>query len=1606
MIFEITYQVGDKQKSIVGDIKDFSDPMFFQVTDNNGMMHMIKRELILSCDQIESDQQNDLDSPDSKVDNISEKEDIKINDKTAESIATKQGDISVRASEIDDTDTAIIAKEETDSEKREMEGKIEDAQEEQNQPQPQQSDNDHKLVLDQDFLESVGIIHFDKVEDVEEYISGKIDAIENKKDLKKYVELMSSYISKHQELKDVKINAAIYTGSMKIFLAHKNFLEPGVYEEFAKEAILYLGDECHDFKQAVTLIDIFNKLTQEEKAKQWASWVITYYDGCRSEYEQNDYASAEKFYEAALRKGKKLFVANNPRIKNIENSITQCKRKIQENEQLDRPGYLYTKADEAYKDGDNETAEKYLQKAIDNRECLSKSVPVYILLLEKKEETKKAQKVLLSYYLYVPNNALKKMLNDLEMQEKDLYTDACNFRGKKQFEEAEKRFEKLILSGVQTKESIYQLVEMLATHNQSEKADYYLNRFKSQLPAYIHEKLAKTYALDKDYFEIARKAEEEKNFEKAVENYKIAIERDQKTNSAITSLTSLYIRLGMTDEAYSVLTEKGPGVVDPITMANIKLSIFAKSKDPKYIEDVQKTYSFLKGKSRDNNKKMMYEKDMIALFLRMGEIDLARQKFFSLLKRGKVFVVSNNDVREYLFKGICNYYWKSNQYLEIKDFAREVIQVYPGHQAAKRVLNGEIYNENNPLLVAEDGALEEVEEFDNETDNVKVCDYINNLIENNTLEDVVRLRKNELVREGKFIGTKEDASRIIFEATKRESMATNIEVRSRQFFGLAKIVKDFLDKDEADNNENGNFSEQKYLNFVISGTFQLGNYYLYRTINRNLDSARYCLYQVIRLAGNDNQLLKVSIVRFICSYFCTPEEMLQIRSIRAENMNMEKILIKELHSENIAPLMNDSCWLEILKCLEASEENEEKILKIFYENVFSQAESYIADGVTDFGKFETACKTKWRNYEKKKRIYKNLLTTTSENIFSVEQLRQNIEKVRAQTADVYLNPTEIEKINEYIQLLVLIDKYNDTDDFNYKSETLARVYELRNKCDEEIDETPTDGLCEILRPALEIMLQQLYKESSSLYGRSAPQITAAITDAPTIEPSRNIVRVPVSIVNKENVQNADNLQITVISDDNARLLRGNSLKRQLLVGNGVPEEWLLEFEVNNEVFDQNVFTITLHIEYSYKMGLGTPTTETEDKELAVNIYDHEEFQEIENKFRQYADGGQVTDASMFFGRDELIENIVEQLSNYNVQNGGRSIGLYGQTRTGKSSLLYHIKDKLRKSKIKKFIIIDVGNLGEEDLSGSIDDFLYTVLDELSKEIKKHHPELLDRVNIDANMIFEDSAHAQLRFNRQFKDFCETVLSLDPNYMIVVMVDEFTYIYDWIRQGVMSDRFTKFWKAFVQNNSICTLIVGQDHMPKFINDQRFINDFGSTNLIRITYLDEKHAKEMMELPIEITNADGTKESRYREGALDRIFELTAGSAFLIMSFCAGLVDYLNNIKSVYITKAHVNDYLEKSLPNMQEKIFEPQFNDKGTDDLTKRVEDNKAFLLKIARISARNEWAYINDVADTDNEKQLLKDLEMRDVIIVRNGDRCKIKVELYKEWLLEKYGRS
>ena len=215
---------------------------------------------------------------------------------------------------------------------------------------------------------------------------------------------------------------------------------------------------------------------------------------------------------------------------------------------------------------------------------------------------------------------------------------------------------------------------------------------------------------------------------------------------------------------------------------------------------------------------------------------------------------------------------------------------------------------------------------------------------------------------------------------------------------------------------------------------------------------------------------------------------------------------------------------------------------------------------------------------------------------------------------------------------------------------------------------------------------------------------------------------------------------------------------------------------------------------------------------------------------------------------------------------------------------------------------------------------------------------------------------------------------------------------------------KQWKAVTQNDraQFSVVLVGQDVVPSFKKEDYARNAFGVIQDIRLTYLSDGPARELIEKPI-LTESG---ESRYIGNAVSRIIEYTSRNPYYIQIFCARLVEYMNRNKSIMVTEADVNDVAKSFIKGdqaLEEDKFDNLIRAGETEDLQEYPENEIFAVLHAIAFGSKNisycNRTDINVFEDKEREDLILKHLEDREVI-ERKNDNYRIQVKLFQEWLL------
>lgn len=418
---------------------------------------------------------------------------------------------------------------------------------------------------------------------------------------------------------------------------------------------------------------------------------------------------------------------------------------------------------------------------------------------------------------------------------------------------------------------------------------------------------------------------------------------------------------------------------------------------------------------------------------------------------------------------------------------------------------------------------------------------------------------------------------------------------------------------------------------------------------------------------------------------------------------------------------------------------------------------------------------------------------------------------------------------------------------------------------------------------------------------------------------------------------------------------------------------------DRHISDQ-VFTLSGHASYrSRGQGESTPFS------LPVRIDNETTFEEIPNPYANYSGGTVVDDPNMFFGRKELLDRIRRQVASGAI---GQCFVLYGQKRSGKTSVLAQLRQRLDGNILPVYL-----TLGAIDTNHANRSFTRLCIEEL-----QHACEQRGLTEIDWPSE-EQIEHSPIEWLRRCLRGATDALrrgSGTDDARVVLLVDEFTYIYEYIVEGLVDTVFMRQWKGLLESRLFSAVVVGQDSMPSF--KQAFPNEFGVTHDDRISYLSRDEAQLLATVPM---SHDG--KSRFRGRSLEKLLQLTAGSPWFIQIMCDELVRLLNDRKAPYITEADVDAVVRDLItgPHMLPiERFDPLITAAGESVSLASRETYLELLAQVSAESTGSSGARLEHLPLLDGRRDaLIDDMVERQVLKRESASRVRLSVGLFEEWL-------
>ena len=552
---------------------------------------------------------------------------------------------------------------------------------------------------------------------------------------------------------------------------------------------------------------------------------------------------------------------------------------------------------------------------------------------------------------------------------------------------------------------------------------------------------------------------------------------------------------------------------------------------------------------------------------------------------------------------------------------------------------------------------------------------------------------------------------------------------------------------------------------------------------------------------------------------------------------------------------------------------------------------------------------------------------------------------------------------------------------------------------DEIKTAPTRLSYESLSPLLSKVQSLLTSSFKDVIKASEPRITISLLSSETVISDKSIVHIQVSISNHKDSSPIREVSVEIESSDDVIYIPSENTSYNAIEG-GESQIFRLGVKVSPGVIASKATAINAVCKY--KNG---DVNKEEKALLSLKLYSPDEFTPIENPYAPIADGGPVPVSSkMFFGREDFISNIVEAIT----KSPSKQIIIYGQKRCGKSSVMLHLKKQLQETGKTFCVFFSLGDIIQNLTEAA---FYHKILSSIKDE--------LDSLEFDGFTVPDFSVPRMADFRAEdednplntftsymvkFKRACKTTPGWEDKNL-VVMIDEFTYLYTEIKEEHISPSIMKQWKAVTQNEraQFSVVLVGQDVVPSFKKEDYARNAFGVIQDIRLTYLQDEPARALIEQPI----LDENGNSRYIGNAVARIIEYTSRNPYYIQIFCARLVDYMNSNKSITVTEADINEVAKSFVVGdqaLEEDKFDNLIRAGEKEDLQEYPEKEiRTVLREIANASKHIGFCNRTDLNALDNrerEDDILKHLVDREVLEKRGEETYKIQVKLFQEWLL------
>jgi AAA+ ATPase superfamily predicted ATPase len=362
----------------------------------------------------------------------------------------------------------------------------------------------------------------------------------------------------------------------------------------------------------------------------------------------------------------------------------------------------------------------------------------------------------------------------------------------------------------------------------------------------------------------------------------------------------------------------------------------------------------------------------------------------------------------------------------------------------------------------------------------------------------------------------------------------------------------------------------------------------------------------------------------------------------------------------------------------------------------------------------------------------------------------------------------------------------------------------------------------------------------------------------------------------------------------------------------------------------------------------------------------------------YIVGNPIRSREMFFGRLDEFHFIARALDD------GRKaalIVLFGERRSGKSSILYQIQN---------------GQLGEAFLPIFVDmqimagianeaEFFSRLITDTGKALGKEGPEMTSNI-----LRPDDSNPAE-----GFRQFLWALKEHFPGRAPLLLIDEYEILENKISEGCLSRNVLTFFGGLLESERVSFVFTGSKRLESHNAELWGSELLQKATSRKISFLTRDDTTRLVTQPLE-------NKVTFAPEVLEQIYALTAGQPFYTQLICQNLVYHLNEVKKYFVESKDLETVVDGILDNPPPQLIfnwgEHSAEHKLTLALLAEFSQKPGRYLSTTSIRHRIKQSKLDIVLDDAKLKTWLTDL-CKDEYLLQQDYRFCFRLDLFRRWI-------